>query len=159
MEKAITEGWRFFLPAGTAAAVGAAIVYSTHPDVATSLWWNTLFSFGILLIVLATYGVLANFFPAIAPPPQMLQERLFWTAKRYRAFVVENSGVTEESFRRKFWRKYPFKGLDALAKRAGISGATVDWELFTALPTESVVQRIADHLERLTRYVPSNTPF
>lgn len=159
MEKAITEGWRFFLPAGTATAVGAAIVYSAHPDAAKSLWWNVLFSFGILIIVLAIYGVLANVFPTIVPPPQMLQDRLFWTAKRYRVFLAKNRGVTEESFRRKFWRKYPFKGLDSLATRAGTNGATVNWELFTTLPTESVVQRIADHLERLARDVPANTPF
>jgi hypothetical protein len=85
---------------------------------------------------------------------------LFWTAKRYRAFLERNRNQNELSFRRKFWRNYPFRGLEELAKRVNVlGGGGVNWELLTSLPSESVVQQISDHLERLAKDVPPNVPF
>jgi hypothetical protein len=161
MEKAITEGWKFFLPAGTAAAVGAALVYSAHPDVAASLWWNTLFGFGILLIVLAIYGVLALVFPSIAPRPQTLQDALFWTAGRYRKFAAKNSGEPQgDVLALRFNKKHPLAWRNELAMRVhAVSGgaAKINWALVNLPPNSAdVILNVANHLEQLAVAVPPN---
>ena len=133
---------------------------STQPHVTEALWWRGMLGFGILLMLVGFYGFLSLVFPVIGPRPQMLQDKMLWTAKRYRDFAEKHHNETENLFLSRFWKRYPYEQLDHLGNRAdSVIGKKIRWQLFTELPSSAdVVKNIADHLEVAARDVPPNIP-
>jgi hypothetical protein len=162
MEKAIKDGWKALLGAGVASMVGSGSLtaFATNPG-ETRAVASCLLVLGVVLTLLAIYGFVILLFPSMGPPPQMLQDRLLWTAKRYRTFA-EKHKETGDEFCALFWKKYPYPGLSRLAARTEsiLGKAGVFWPAITELPSSpGEVRHKADYLEQLALKVPPGVPF
>jgi len=164
MDKRLAEARTAFLAAGSALVICAATIagLSSQPHITEQGWWRGLLALGLFGMLVSGYGYLAMIFPGIGPRPQMLRERLLWTAKRYRLFAQRNEAHSGSLFLIRFRNKHSYEDMMALANRANNvlgPGTRINWKLLTEYTVDcDIIRQIADHLEALAKDVPPNIP-